>query len=304
MDPAPRLHGMLPSLVTPFAESGGVDLDALGALARFAAGAGAHGLMCLGLAGEVWKLTTAERQAVVEEVVRASEGRLPVLPGVGAASAAEAVALARHAEAVGASVLVVPPPAGGPLDRDALVGHLAAVAGAVAIPVMIQNAAASLGVALTPDIVVRVAERCDNVRLVKLEAAPDELARWVAALGPDFGVFGGDAGVYTVDAAAVGAAGIAPGAEVIDRLVAVWRELEDDPDGATAALGALLPLLALEMVTIENYVAAAKYVLGRRGIIPPAPPRAPAADLAPPTLRVIDRHLVRLGLLNGGPGDS
>jgi 4-hydroxy-tetrahydrodipicolinate synthase len=298
MRPTSPIHGILPSLVTPFGADESLDLAAMTRVARFAVDGGAHGALCFGLAGEVWKLSVAERGTLLEVILDAVDGAIPVLPGVGCESVRESVAWAAKAEALGAAAVVLPPPTGSRYGADGLVDYLCAVAGAVDVPVMIQNAAAYLGVALTPDIVLRVRDRCPNATLLKLEAGPDELAGWIAAVGDGLAVFGGDAGLYLVDAVGVGAAGIAPGVEVVDLLVAAWDAIGlEGPVAATARLAPLLPLLALEMVSIETYCAAAKHVLGRRGVLSSPARRLPATALAPATLGLIDAHLERLGLL-------
>jgi 4-hydroxy-tetrahydrodipicolinate synthase len=295
-------RGIFPSLVTPFHADGSLDLDGAQRLARFAVGCGAHGLLCFGLAGEVWKLTVSDRRALAREILIGAAS-IPVLVGGGFETVRESVAWASEAETLGAGGIVVPPPTASRCGEDGLVDYFAAVAAAVSVPVMIQNAPAYLGVALTPETVKRVRDRAENVRYVKLEAGPDELGGWVRALGDSFAVFGGDGGLYLVDSVSVGAAGLAPGVELTDRLVAVWETLAGgDRDDATRQLGALLPLIALEMTSIETYVACAKHVLAHRGVITHPHRRAPAASVGMATLQLVDAHLRRLAIARAAPG--
>jgi dihydrodipicolinate synthase/N-acetylneuraminate lyase len=68
------LAGVLPILVTPFDDDGRLDEESLRNLAEFFIARGCHGLTVLGIAGEVHKLSDAERQRVIEVVVDQARG--------------------------------------------------------------------------------------------------------------------------------------------------------------------------------------------------------------------------------------
>src|SRR6516164_5758426 len=96
--------GVWPAVLTPFAD-GRPALAVLERLTDLFARQGLGGLYVGGSTGQ-WPLLTAdERRAIAECVVRAAAGRIPVMVHVGAASTAEAVALARHAAQVGADAV-------------------------------------------------------------------------------------------------------------------------------------------------------------------------------------------------------
>ena len=107
---------------------------------------GAHGIVAFGLAGEVLKLSADERRLLAESIVDEVGGAVPVFVGVGAPSVRASIELARHAEAAGASCVVVPAPMSGSVDEAALVDYFVRIASAVGVPVMIQDAPAYLGV--------------------------------------------------------------------------------------------------------------------------------------------------------------
>jgi 4-hydroxy-tetrahydrodipicolinate synthase len=74
---------VVPALLTPFDEAGEVDLDALRAHVDFVIEGGVHGLMPCGTTGETALLEADEVIAVVEAVVEAARGRVPVVAHVG-----------------------------------------------------------------------------------------------------------------------------------------------------------------------------------------------------------------------------
>ena len=102
--------GIFPSIPTTFADDGSLDLASQAAVARFSVDCGAQGLLCFGLAGEVFRITPRERREALEAIVEAVAGRIPVLAGVGAEALHTSLALAREARAAGADGLVIPPP--------------------------------------------------------------------------------------------------------------------------------------------------------------------------------------------------
>src|SRR5215212_8886980 len=97
--------GLMPAMVTPFDNRGGVDLDATEAVIERFIEADVSGISPLGSTGEATHLTFDERKRFAEEVVRIVGGRVPLVVGVGTSGTRETVELARHAEEVGADVV-------------------------------------------------------------------------------------------------------------------------------------------------------------------------------------------------------
>ena len=290
--------GVFPVLCTPFAEDGAVDLDAQRAVVRFAVASGAHGLVCFGLGAEVNKLTPEERVRLTDAILDEADGRVPVLIGVGAESTHTAVALARSAEQAGADGVVVPPPFTARLGADELGGYFRAVAGAVALPVMVQDAHVYLGSALSPQLVRRLAQDRPNVRYVKIEAGPEATRGWVEDVGPDVSVFTGDAGIHLLPCLRAGAVGNIPAVELADRLVAVYdAERRGDGAGADALFRRLLPYLLFALDGgIDHCNAATKAMLVRRGVLSRGGLRQPAPAFGPLFEQLADAHAAELGL--------
>jgi 4-hydroxy-tetrahydrodipicolinate synthase len=302
--PSDAWRGIYPAICTPFTPDDEVDLDAQRRVVRFVLEGGAHGIVAFGLAGEVLKLSTDERKALTDTILDEVGGAIPVFIGAGGPSIGAAIELARYAEAVGASCVVLPAPMSGALDESTLVDYFVRVASSVSIPVMIQDAPAYLGVGLGPSLVGRVAAGAENVRLVKLEAGPVEMGAWISTLGPEFSIWGGDGGVYMLDCVRTGAAGIIPGSDLIDLLVQVYEaEAEGEPARADELFRCVLPMLLFEMQhSIDHYNACAKAVLVRRGVLEHAGLRPPAASFGDVSELLLAQHLARLDLAGEGVG--
>jgi 4-hydroxy-tetrahydrodipicolinate synthase len=291
-----RWRGVYPAICTPFTVDDEVDLEAQRRVIRFALECGSHGIVAFGLAGEVLKLTPDERRQLTDVIVDEVRGAVPVFVGVGAPSTRVSIELARHAEAAGASCVVVPAPLSGALGADALVDYFVRIASSVAIPVMVQDAPAYLGVGLGVGVVRRIGAVAANVRLVKLEAGPAEMSQWIEELGGEYALWGGDGGMYMLDCVRVGAAGIIPGVDLIDLLVAVYEaEAAGDQTLADERLRELLPMLVFEMQhSIDHYNACAKQILVRRGVLEHDGLRPPAGALGSASRMLLERHLARL----------
>ena len=185
---------------------------------------GSHGIVAFGLAGEVLKLSADERRQLTESIVDEIGGAVPVFVGVGAPSSRASIELARHAEAAGASCVVVPAPMSGAVGDDALVDYFVRIAASVVASGDDPGRSRLPGRrARRRDRAADRRERAENVRLVKLEAGPAEMSHWIERLGGDFAIWGGDGGMYLLDCVRIGAAGIIPGVDLIDLLVRVYE---------------------------------------------------------------------------------
>ena len=124
---------------TPFQPDGRLDERALRAVLSMYADQGVGGVLVNGSTGEWFSQSPAERRRVAEIAVDELAGRMPVVIGVSAYTAAESAGLARHAESAGAQgTLATPPPYVHP-SADEIVEFYRAVSGASALPFMVYN---------------------------------------------------------------------------------------------------------------------------------------------------------------------
>ena len=289
--------GVIPSIPTAFTPDGDVDLDAQREIVRFAIDRGAHALMCFGLAGEIFRLTGEERKRLCDVIVEEANGALPVLVGVGAESEFVACDLARYAERAGADGVILPPPVSGALTPELLEQFFCRVADVVTVPVMIQDAKEYLGVGVGPALVRSIATSVPQVAYVKLETGVDGLVLWRRELPETISIFGGNAGIYILDCIRAGAAGVAPGLEVTDRLVEIFEsEMKGDVARAEQLLRDLLPLIVFELQgNLDHFNLCAKHVLSRRGVRLHTGLRQPAPALSPDAVGLLDSYLQALG---------
>src|SRR5690606_24045363 len=104
--------GVLPAVVTPVDGTGRFRPQVFERLLDRLYGAGVDGVYVCGSTGEGMQLSARERREVADAAVAHSPPGARVIVDVGAAVEAEALELARHAAAAGASALSSLPPPG------------------------------------------------------------------------------------------------------------------------------------------------------------------------------------------------
>jgi 4-hydroxy-tetrahydrodipicolinate synthase len=292
----PSFRGTFTVLVTPFTSDGSaVDIVALERLVEFQIAEGIHGLIPLGSTGEFLSVTPDERRAVVDTVVKATAGRVPVLVGTGAEWTRDTVAMSREAEAMGADGVMIIPPYYSVPTVDELYVHYKTIADAISLPIMVYNNPATANVDMLPETLARLSQ-IPNCRYVKESTLDVTRVRDIIRLcGDRMTVF---AGVLGYESFWLGAEGwVAVCSNIAPKLSArMFEAVADrrDMDEALAIYRKLTPLLP--------FVGGPRYVSGTKaafemmglGMGPPRPPRLPLPEAELPALR---RVLEELGLV-------
>jgi 4-hydroxy-tetrahydrodipicolinate synthase len=137
--PAPDYHGVFPYLVSPVDGEGRVRREVLARLVERLIAAGVHGLTPLGSTGEFPYLSSERRLEIVETVVEAARGRVPVVAGVAATTIRDAVDLARRVVAAGADGVLAILEAYFPIADEGVEAYFRAIAEAVPCPVVLYT---------------------------------------------------------------------------------------------------------------------------------------------------------------------
>lgn len=272
-----RFRGAYPVLVTPFLEDEELDWQGLDRLVDHQLGGGVAGLVCFGLASEVYSLSDAERVAILDAVVRRVRGRAEVVAGVEHPSTH---VLARRAAAwaeAGATALMVQPPSGA--STAAAGEHLSALAGASSLDVIVQDAPSWTGVQLPVETLVELARRHPNLCHVKVEAPPTG-PKVSALIDAGLECIGGYGTLHLGEELDRGVRATMPGCAhsgVVARLLRAYEE--GDHPASVALLRRLLPLQAFGMGSLDLFIAVQKQYLYERGIIATTRLRRPAVAI-------------------------
>ena len=258
-------RGIYPILYAFFDARGALDRRAWRAEVEAVIAAGAPGIAILGLITEVAALEPLERRMLVEWAVEDAGGRAPILATIAGRDLDEARALARDAEAAGASALILQPPIGARPSEGELSEFFAEVMAAVESPVGIQNAPEFLGVGLSPAAVRALAERRPNFMLMKGEGPAAVVKRYVDVAAPRVAVLNGRGGLELPDNLRAGCAGLVPAPDCADWQMAIHAAfLAGDEARMDALYRDILPYVVFSMQSLDVAISCGRRMFAAR----------------------------------------
>lgn len=167
-----ELIGTGVALITPFDSKGVVDHAALEKLVQFQIDNGVDYLVVLGTTGEVVTLTNDEKQEVVDTVIKANGGQLPLVIGIGGNNTKVVVEQIQNTDLEPfAAILSVSPSYNKP-TQEGIYQHFKAIAQATDKPIILYNVPGRTASNVSVNTVVRLAHEFDNIVGIK-EAAGD-----------------------------------------------------------------------------------------------------------------------------------
>src|SRR5665213_2185934 len=191
-----ELMGCGTALVTPFRKDGGVDEPALHALVNWQIENGIDFLVPCGTTGEASTLTEAEWLRVVELVVAATAGRVPVFAGCTHNATHEVVAKGRKLARVhGLTGILTANPYYNRPGQEGQYQHFRAVAEAVDLPVLLYNIPGRTGANLEPATVLRLAELSNIIGIKESSGNLAQITELLTTAPRNFKVFAGDDGI-------------------------------------------------------------------------------------------------------------
>lgn len=197
--------GSMVALVTPF-HDGQVDFETLDELVDFQIESGTDGLVPVGTTGESPTLSHQEHKQVIERVVRAANGQIPVIAGTGSNSTAEAIELTAFAKKVGADGSLQVAPYYNKPTQEGFYRHFRAIAEEVNIPLVLYNIPGRCGgTGMTAETIARLSE-IENIVAIKEATGSLDMASEIA-MRCDITIISGDDSL-TLPLASVGGKGV------------------------------------------------------------------------------------------------
>jgi len=286
------LNGILAPLVTPFQESGDLDLEGFGRNIRAHLAAGCIGVVVTGSTGEAALLDDGERNALVERARTEVGSDRTLIVGTGSESTRLTIARSRAAAERGAdAVLVVAPHYySDAMSPEALREHYERVADESPVPVLLYTIPKYMHFSLSPELVAELAQH-DNIIGMKDSSGDATLfGRYLESQSESFRVLTGS-GVLFCEAMIMGAHGgiLAVSLFAPARSFDVWQAHQrGDHSAAISAQGPLTPLA--QRIVGQMGVAGVKAALDRVGLVG-GPPRAPLRPLGAPARALLEELL-------------
>src|SRR3954451_13577012 len=282
-----RHKGVFPVVPTVFDGDGRLDLDGQKRAVDFMIDAGSQGLCILANFSEQFVLTDAEREQVMDVVLKHVAGRVPVIVTTTHFSSSICAARSRQAQDAGAAMVMIMPPYHGATFRvseKAIFDFYRTVSDAIDIPIMIQDAPVA-GTPLSVDLLARMAREIANISYFKIEVpmAAAKLRDLIAAGGDSIeGPWDGEEAITLMADLEAGATGAMTGGGYPDGI----RQIVDPyfagrRDEAMAAYARWLPLINYE--NRQCGLQACKVLMQEGGVIRSEAVRHPLQKLHPMT---------------------
>ena len=295
--------------VTPFTDSGALDLASTDRMVDFYLERGATGLTILGILGEAIKLTAEESRIFVRQVLARVNGQVPVVVGASAPGFAPMGELARSVMDLGASGVMVAPPSTVRTD-DQIAAYFEMVTETLGpqVPWVLQDHPVSTGVQMSTGVVLRILKNAPTCVMLKHEDCPGLAKLSAIRAASDRGdvprvsiLCGNGGGLFLPEELSRGADGAMTGFAYPEMMVDVClAHTAGDVERAHDLFDAYLPLARYEQQAGIG-LAVRKHLMVQRGAIASAKIRKPgpqlsAADLAD-IARLVQRQDRRLASL-------
>lgn len=161
-----NINGILVPIVTPFDDSGDIDTQKLTDLVTAFIDKGVAGIVACGTTGEYYTFSDDERQTVLTTIAQAAKDKVTLIAGINSLSTDHSIELAAQAKALGYDGLMLSANPYSLPEQDGIIAHFEKVADASALPIIMYNFPARVGVAIEFDTVAHLA-RHPNIIGVK-----------------------------------------------------------------------------------------------------------------------------------------
>lgn len=288
--------GVFTIAVTPFTDSGALDLDSVDRVVDFYLEKGATGLTILGIMGEAGKLSAEESAALVGRVMARTD--VPVVVGVSANGYAPMKALSDASMDAGAAGVMVAPPHS--LKSDAqIVSYYHGVAETLGdVPFVLQDFPLVTGVVVPVSVILQIVRDCPTCVMLKHEDWPGLEKISALRAASDAGdrrisILCGNGGLFLPEEMQRGADGAMTGFSYPEMMAqVVTAHNAGDVARARDVFDTYLPLARYESQPGAG-LAIRKQVLFQRGAIASAKVRAPGPSLTAKAINEIDQMIER-----------
>ena len=230
--------------------------------------AGAQGILILGLATEVNRLSTDEKQRFIEWTAAAVGARVPLAVTITGDTVDAQLALADHAVEHGASSLILQPPSMRDRPESFYFDFFAAVMQKVRVPAGIQNAPEYLGVGLSPPSIAALAAQCPQFQWLKGEGPAITIRATIENLRAQrstLPVFNGRGGQELIDNLRAGCAGLIVAPDSFDWQAAIFDAFSNGDEARAQTLyERVLPSIVFVMQSLDSLTCYGKRIAAWR----------------------------------------
>lgn len=292
-------RGVYVIALTPFDDTGALDLDSTDRMVDFYLERGATGLTVLGMMGEAQKLTIEESQTYVRRILKRVDGRVPVVAGVSAAGFAQMQALTTMVMDDGAAGVMIAPPSSLRNDQQIITYYRQAAEFIGDTPFVLQDFPLVTSVTIPVSVIQTIVDQIPTCVCLKHEDWPGlakiTALRALSEAGKTrrISILCGNGGLFLPEEMARGADGAMTGFAYPEMMRdVVHHHNAGEPERAQDLFDAYLPLARYEQQPGLG-LAIRKYVMAKRGAIASAALRKPGGALSRDDIAEIERLIAR-----------
>ncbi len=287
--------------VTPFTDSGALDLSSTDRMVDFCLDKGVTGLTVLGIMGEAPKLTMEESRQFVQQVLARVQGRVPVVVGASAPGFAPMRELTQSVMDLGAAGVMVAPPSTVRTD-DQILAYFDMVNETLGpqVPWVLQDHPVATGVQMSTGVIMKIIQSSPHCVMLKHEDSPGLTKLSALRAASQKGelrrvsiLTGNGGGLFLPEELSRGADGAMTGFAYPEMMVEVCAaHARGETERAHDLFDAYLPLARYEQQTGIG-LAVRKHILAERGVIASAAVRKPGPKLSAQDVADIARLTAR-----------
>lgn len=195
------------ALITPFNEDLSIDFDALTAIVNHQIENGTDYLVALGTTGESATLSATEKRAVMDCIIQANKGRVPLVIGIGGNHTQAVVEQISQTNFDGFSALLSVSPYYNKPNQEGIKAHYKAVADASPLPVILYNVPGRTGSNMTASTQLALSTHPNIVATKEASGNMEQIMAIIKDKPSDFHLISGD-DALTFPMMAVGASGV------------------------------------------------------------------------------------------------
>ena len=188
-----QFRGLGVAAVTPFLQNGEIDFDSLTQLVENLITEGVDYIVALGTTAETPTLSCEEKETVVRAIVKAVQGRVPVVMGLGSPSTQEVLNTLTHFDFTGIDAILSVTPYYNRPSQEGLYEHYSEMSYHSPLPIILYNVGMRTSCNLEAETTLKLAHDCKKIIGVK-EASGNmnQIMRLINEKPEDFLVISGD----------------------------------------------------------------------------------------------------------------
>ena len=284
--------------VTPFNEDKSIDFKSLRNCLEYFIDKKTDGILLPVNVSEASKLSDNEKNQILEEAIKVTEGKIPIIAGVTSSSTEHVLERSKYAEQIGISSIMAMPPMGYASEKD-FYKFYEELSKGIKSDIWIQNNKLPAGPTVPNNTLIKIINEIENVDYLKEESANSSQTHTIVKDNCKENlksIMGGAGGRFIIDEYRRGSNGIMPSGHMLEAHRILWDSLilskknEINPD-AIEIWKKMLEALNFEFM---YSVSAYKYFFWKRGIIRTNVSREPIRELDAYDIIEADRILDKL----------